>query len=195
MDDIVERLRAEGADAFHQKYSLGMYKLCAEAADEIERLRAAQQPSSPVTDDSPVEVWHGGRKVTVYNDVVVRCWGTNIDDEMSDEPRTHESVGAAFDWLFNAPAQSPLTKRPVAWRCKDYADGWIIFQDEAAAYKYHTETDCMMQGMYVRDASPVTSTDSAPGHTDLMVSPESIDEFMEANPLPADTRPDGGTTP
>lgn len=41
-------------------------------------------------------------------------------------------------------------------------------------------------------ASALPSTDGAPGHTDLMVSPESIDEFVEANPLPADTRPDGG---
>ena len=27
---------------------------------------------------------------------------------------------------------------------------------------------------------------TAPGHTDLMVSPESIDAFLEANPPPAD---------
>jgi hypothetical protein len=27
----------------------------------------------------------------------------------------------------------------------------------------------------------------APGHTDLMVSPETIDDFMAANPLPEDT--------
>lgn len=38
MSDIVERLRAQGADAFAKHYSLGMWKLCAEAADEIERL-------------------------------------------------------------------------------------------------------------------------------------------------------------
>ncbi len=30
----------------------------------------------------------------------------------------------------------------------------------------------------------MTSAAHAPGHTDLMVSPESIDAFMEANPLP-----------
>lgn len=37
--DIVERLRNEGKDAFTRKYSLGMFLLCTEAADEIERLR------------------------------------------------------------------------------------------------------------------------------------------------------------
>lgn len=52
-------------------------------------------------DDKPVEVWHGDRKVTVYRDVVLRIWGVNIDNEMSEEPRTHESVGAAFDWLYH----------------------------------------------------------------------------------------------
>lgn len=41
MSDLVERLRREGADAFHKHYSLGMWKLCAEAADEIERLRSS----------------------------------------------------------------------------------------------------------------------------------------------------------
>lgn len=40
MSDIVERLRDQGKDAFAKHYSLGMFKLCAEAADEIERQRA-----------------------------------------------------------------------------------------------------------------------------------------------------------
>jgi hypothetical protein len=38
MGDLVERLRHEGVDAFQQKYSLGMFKLCGEAADRIEAL-------------------------------------------------------------------------------------------------------------------------------------------------------------
>lgn len=39
MNDIVERLRDQGKDAFMRHYSLGMFKLCTEAADEIDRLR------------------------------------------------------------------------------------------------------------------------------------------------------------
>jgi uncharacterized protein (DUF1778 family) len=39
-DDIVARLRAEGENAMRQHLSLGMHKLCNDAADEIERLRA-----------------------------------------------------------------------------------------------------------------------------------------------------------
>lgn len=39
-DELVNRLRDQGKDAFARQYSLGMFKLCDEAADEIERLRA-----------------------------------------------------------------------------------------------------------------------------------------------------------
>lgn len=41
MSDIVTRLRDQGKDAFAKHYSLGMFKLCDEAASEIERLRKA----------------------------------------------------------------------------------------------------------------------------------------------------------
>jgi hypothetical protein len=37
--DIIERLRGEGSDAMRKHLSLGMFNLCAEAADEIEHLR------------------------------------------------------------------------------------------------------------------------------------------------------------
>jgi len=43
MTDIVERLRDQGKDAFAKHYSLGMFKLCADGADEIERLRKGIQ--------------------------------------------------------------------------------------------------------------------------------------------------------
>lgn len=43
----------------------------------------------------------------------------------------------------------PSSKRPVAWRCKDYADGWIIFQDREKAVAYQAETGCVMQPMIV----------------------------------------------
>lgn len=38
-EDIVVRLRREGEDAMRRHLSLGMHGLCAEAADEIEKLR------------------------------------------------------------------------------------------------------------------------------------------------------------
>jgi hypothetical protein len=59
-----------------------------------------------MTECTPVEIWHGDRKITIYEDEVLRVWGTNIDTEMSSEPRSHESVDAAFRWLIEAGAPS-----------------------------------------------------------------------------------------
>lgn len=39
MSDIVKRLRDQGNDAFAKHYSLGMFKLCTEAAEQIEWLQ------------------------------------------------------------------------------------------------------------------------------------------------------------
>jgi len=43
-----------------------------------------------------------------------------------------------------------LDKRPVAFRVKDFADGWIIYTDEAKAYAEAEATGALMQGLYVR---------------------------------------------
>jgi hypothetical protein len=51
MGDLVQRLRSQGRDAFAKHYSLGMFKLCAEAADEIERLMAELQRSGAHHED------------------------------------------------------------------------------------------------------------------------------------------------
>lgn len=53
----------------------------------------------------------------------------------------------------------PLAKRPVMWRVKDYADGWVVFHNENAANAEAERTGALMQGLYVRDgsASPVQS--------------------------------------
>jgi hypothetical protein len=53
--------------------------------------------------DKPVEIWQGERKVSIYRDSVVRSWGSNIDTEMSDEPRTLDSVQRSVDWLYEPP--------------------------------------------------------------------------------------------
>jgi hypothetical protein len=83
-----------------------------------------------------VEVWNGERKVTVYDDIVLRVWGPNMEDEMSEEPRSHETVGAAFKWLFDAAA-------PVAGigklRCEMRADSkWKKSCPECDGTGYYT---------------------------------------------------------
>lgn len=59
--------------------------------------------AQPHIDDRPVEAWCGFRKVTIYDNSVLRSWGSNIDTEMIDEPRTLSSIQAAFDWLYEQP--------------------------------------------------------------------------------------------
>lgn len=49
-DDLVARLRREGESAFHKHYSLGMWKLCAEAADEIDRLNRKLDQADRIVD-------------------------------------------------------------------------------------------------------------------------------------------------
>lgn len=56
----------------------------------------------------------------------------------------------------------PLAKRPVAFRVKDYADGWIIFQDERAAYDQVEKTGAAMQGLYVRDGNQQSTAGEKP---------------------------------
>lgn len=67
-------------------------------------LETATQAPDP--EETPVELWHGDRKVSIYRDIVLREWGPNIQTEMSDEPRTLQSVCNAVDWLYAAPDSS-----------------------------------------------------------------------------------------
>jgi hypothetical protein len=41
-------------------------------------------------------------------------------------------------------------RKPVAWRVKDFADGWIIFQNPADAARYHEDTGALIEELYVR---------------------------------------------
>jgi hypothetical protein len=87
--------------------------------DEIERLRAIA-----------LEVRHGNRKVTIYLDSILRSWGTNIDTEMSDEPRSFAADQAAFDWLFE-PAATPDEPSDVTDECVH----GVRFEDECIVCK------------------------------------------------------------
>ena len=77
--------------------------------------------------EAPVELWRGDRKVTIYRDVVIRVWGSNCAYEMSDEPRTLESVNAAVEWLF-API---LAEKERLERNRDMWKGQCERQAEA----------------------------------------------------------------
>ncbi|KWT88038.1 hypothetical protein G6L26_007575 [Agrobacterium radiobacter] len=38
---------------------------------------------------------------------------------------------------------------PVAYRCKDFADGWILYHDGKEAKRYQEQTGCLMQSLCV----------------------------------------------
>jgi DNA repair exonuclease SbcCD ATPase subunit len=50
------------------------------------------------------------------------------------------------------------SKRPVAFRVKDFADGWILFQDEEQALALADSTGALMQGLYVREGTASEQT-------------------------------------
>lgn len=78
IDDIVQRLREQGKDAFATHYSLGMFKLCVEAADEIERLRKALEFIRDGYDNQYVN--HVDYRVKVYQvalDALASVGGAN----------------------------------------------------------------------------------------------------------------------
>jgi hypothetical protein len=79
------------------------------ARDTIDTFEMEANPRpahEPEVESPPVEVWNGDRKVTIYEDVVIRVWGPHIENEMSDEPRSHESVNAAIKWLYSSEPPS-----------------------------------------------------------------------------------------
>jgi len=53
-----------------------------------------------------------------------------------------------------------LAKRPVMWRVKDYADGWILFRNEESAVHASELMGALLQGLYIRDGlSPTEKID------------------------------------
>lgn len=65
---------------------------------------------------------------------------------------------------------------PVAWRCKDYADGWILYDSELRARDYKVKTGCLMQPLYsTPPAAPVDRKAEPVGY----VSKYGLDEVAE----------------
>lgn len=82
------------------------------AANRLNKLaertrRVMRKLDQQADSDIIVEAWHLERKVSIYSDCVLRVWGENIDNEMSEEPRTMESVQSALDWLYGAERRGP----------------------------------------------------------------------------------------
>lgn len=49
---------------------------------------------------------------------------------------------------------TPTAQEAVAWRCKDYADGWILYGNKAQAELYQACTGCLMEALYAHPPQP-----------------------------------------
>lgn len=127
---------------------------------EAQRMADLTTPKVAITDMVSVPREPTEAMLDAAHDADMEGWTPG--DDHNDFRRIYKAMLAASP---QPSDERVLAMRPVAWRCKDYADGWIIFQDEQAAYKYHEQTDCTMQGLYVRDekhdALDARSRDSA----------------------------------
>jgi hypothetical protein len=70
-----------------------------------------------------VEVTHCDRTVTIYADSVLRVWGPDIE-EMSNAPRSLQTVQDALDWLYNEEPEKREKPTPIEELMDEYrADG------------------------------------------------------------------------
>lgn len=55
--------------------------------------------------------------------------------------------------------------KPVAWRVKDFADGWILFQDRRAAVAEAQKTGALLQSLYIAAPAGWQPIETAPSDT------------------------------
>ncbi len=105
------------------------------------------------------------------------------------------------------PAPAGVRVRALEWhtvrsfggdklRAKSIAGEWWIEQANGAADCERVERQkraCDAENEARIRSALLPPDPEAPGHTDLMVSPESIDAFLEANPLPPDPEAQAAT--
>lgn len=59
----------------------------------------------------------------------------------------------ANDLLSPAHGGTAMSDKPVAWRVKDFADGWIIYQSEEEAKRYAVSAGNLVEPLYTRAQS------------------------------------------
>lgn len=64
------------------------------------------------------------------------------------------SVGGFGCYECTPSAATPTAQEAVAWRCKDYADGWILYGNKAQAELYQACTGCLMEALYAHPPQP-----------------------------------------
>lgn len=61
---------------------------------------------------------------------------------------TDEQRREALAYAGIAQPVAPQEAEAVAWRCKDYADGWVVYGEKSAAERHQRNDGCLMQPLY-----------------------------------------------
>jgi hypothetical protein len=101
-------------------------------------LEAAMQKSERATYGWRYEIQHGPDGEANY------AW-LYRGNEMIATMKTHHA--AALTAALAAQTQKGV-EVPVAWRCKDFADGWILDHSERSASEYQRKTGCLVQPLF-----------------------------------------------
>lgn len=127
--------------------------------DKIVELPAARLLSSPREDETPI-AW------LVSSDSGRSASFVTMNEDHADTHVARYGCTSTPLYAHLTPSRGDETlrlgKKPVAFRVKDLADDWILFHDEEAANREAEHTGAIMQGLYVRDGSPLASTPSSP---------------------------------
>jgi len=129
--ELIERLHGYVSDTTDgPKY--------AKALRDIEL--ALDRAAIPTDEPRVVEAWRGERKVTISVDDVLRSWGTDMDTEMTLEPRTLDTVQKAMDWLYSPlpPVDGDQSIGKLRSAAQAVVDRWDapLWKDAPATGKY-----------------------------------------------------------
>jgi hypothetical protein len=102
-----------------------------------------------VLEKETVEVWHRDRKVVIYADSVMRGWGPNIETEMSNAPRSLQTVQDAMDWLYKeqSKANTPIEKLIGDYEADGFDFGYVEGVERAALRHVATMPDSMVRAL------------------------------------------------
>jgi len=122
--------------------------------DQLARANAIQEPIAWKCSSTT-----GQYLITFYDNKLAESYRDKYNCQMEpvykDEEPEPKSLTARINYLIGlVEAQEVEIKRliekrqPIAWRCKDYGDGWIIYDNKAQAERYQRLTGCLMQEIY-----------------------------------------------
>lgn len=76
--------------------------------------------------------------------------------DLLDEDQWEECEALLSKVIREQTFKVPVTMTPVAWRCKDFGDDWILFHSRGLAVHYKTQTDCCLQELIVQPSTSLS---------------------------------------